>query len=297
MNGVESSRQKNQGGPQFRLRDGSSNRAAGIASYLIPGAAVAVLMLLLIRLQGQIETGAANVASLLPLGYAFAAGMVASVNPCGVLLLPSYISYQLGGATGRASRTSPAQRLSQALVLGGMATLGFVVVLAAVGLVIGAGGRWLVTVFPYAGVVVGGLMSLLGFGLVVTDRQLSVDATKRIASRATGMQERSLSNNFLFGVLYAVGSLSCTLPIFLVVVGSSLTSDGLVGSLGQFVGYALGMGMVLIAVTVGVALFRRAVARGLRMVLPYVHRASAMFLVGAGAYLIYYWIAIGGLLA
>ena len=65
-------------------------------------------------------------------------------------------------------------------------------------------------------------------------------ATKRIASRATEKQERSLSNNFLFGVLYAVGSLSCTLPIFLVVVGGSLASDGLVGSLGQFVGYALG---------------------------------------------------------
>jgi cytochrome c biogenesis protein CcdA len=31
-----------------------------------------------------------------PLGYAFVAGMVASVNPCGFVLLPAYLSYYLG---------------------------------------------------------------------------------------------------------------------------------------------------------------------------------------------------------
>jgi cytochrome c biogenesis protein CcdA len=32
----------------------------------------------------------ANLTELLPVGYAFAAGMVASVNPCGFFMLPSY---------------------------------------------------------------------------------------------------------------------------------------------------------------------------------------------------------------
>ena len=55
-------------------------------------------------------------------------------------------------------------------------------------------------------------------------------------------------------------------------------------------GYALGMGSVLIAVTVGAALFRGAVARWLRGSMLAISRASAMFLVGAGGYLIYYWV-------
>src|SRR5215470_13308669 len=41
----------------------------------------------------------------LPLGYAFVAGMVASVNPCGFVLLPAYLGYYLGdgeSATARA---------------------------------------------------------------------------------------------------------------------------------------------------------------------------------------------------
>ena len=59
----------------------------------------------------------------------------------------------------------------------------------------------------------------------------------------------------------AIGSLSCTLPAFLVVVGSSLASEGFADSLAQFVWYALGMGSILVAVTIGAALFRGAVDR------------------------------------
>jgi hypothetical protein len=45
-----------------------------------------------------------------PLGYAFVAGMIASVNPCGFMLLPAYLGYYLGddpeapGACRRAGR-------------------------------------------------------------------------------------------------------------------------------------------------------------------------------------------------
>jgi cytochrome c biogenesis protein CcdA len=106
---------------------------------------------------------------------------------------------------------------------------------------------------------------------------------------------RGLGNVFLFGVAYAVGSLSCTLPIFLVVVGSSLGSEGWLFSLGQFLGYALGMGTIIFVVTIGAALFRRAMARWLRLVTPYIHRLSTMFLIGAGVYLIYYWVFQAGL--
>jgi cytochrome c biogenesis protein CcdA len=95
---------------------------------------------------------------------------------------------------------------------------------------------------------------------------------------------------FLFGIAYGISSLSCTLPIFLVVVGTALGSGTLLISLAQFMGYALGMGTVLAAITIGTALFREAMERWLRRLMPYVHRVSALFLIGAGIYLIYYWL-------
>jgi cytochrome c biogenesis protein CcdA len=229
-----------------------------------------------------------NLASLLPVGYAFAAGMVASVNPCGALMLPSYIFFQLGTEE---TRTSVTERLLKALRIAIATTAGFTVIFGAVGVVVSAGGRWLTEFFPFAGLVIGLAMLGLGVWLLVSHRSLGILAASRVSVRP----ERTLGNMFMFGIAYAISSLSCTLPIFLVVIGSALGSGGLVVSFAQFLGYALGMGAILAAIAVGTALFREAVERWLRRVLPYVHRLSALFLIGAGVYLIYYWVFEAGL--
>jgi cytochrome c-type biogenesis protein len=267
------------------------NRRAVLLSFLVPIAIVGGLLFVMVSLRDGVEAAVASVAGWLPVGYAFAAGMVASVNPCGFLMLPTYLSYHLGTQEEGYYDQPVGRRLLKALALGLVATAGFLVILAVVGIIISAGGQWLIQVFPYAGVAIGASMALLGLWLLVTRRSLGIMA----ASRVTVSPQRNLRNVFLFGIAYATGSLSCTLPIFLVVVGSSLASQGLVNSFVQFIGYGLGMGAILIAVTIGAALFQGTVARGLRAAMPYVHRMSALFLAGAGAYLVYYWLFIAGL--
>lgn len=278
------------------MKDPTSTKTTGrrlvlAATFVIPAVLVVGLLFLLISFQGGIETTVANLALVLPVGYAFAAGMVASVNPCGVLLLPSYALYQLGTEEADSAQASTAKRALKALLIGGTATAGFIAIFAVAGSILAAGGRWLINVFPYAGLAVGGVMIVLGLWLLVTHRTLGIMAASRVAISP----QRNLGNVFLFGIVYAIGSLSCTLPIFLVVVGGSLANQGLLGALGQFIGYAVGMGTVLIAVTVGTALFRETVSRLLRRIVPHAHRVSALFLVGAGAYLIYYWVFQAGL--
>jgi cytochrome c biogenesis protein CcdA len=240
----------------------------------------------------SVQGGMSTVAAMLPLGYAFGAGMVATVNPCGVLLLPSLVAFYLGRDDG-IGQSAP-QRAGKAFMLGATATLGFVTVFGMVGLIIGAGGRALVGVFPIGGLAVGVLLAGLGLWLSLTGRGFGILA----ASRAMGHVElrddvRSL---FVFGVAYAVTSLACTLPIFLVVAGSALAAGGPIAAAGQFVSYALGMGMVLTTVILGAAFFQAAVQRSLRRVVPYVHRLSAAFLLGAGLFVINYWLTTGGLL-
>jgi cytochrome c biogenesis protein CcdA len=259
---------------------------SGLITLAIPALLVLALIILLIQIQASTEAAAASLVNLLPIGFAFAAGMVASVNPCGFLLLPTYLTYQLGlNEEGYEGRTT-FRKLGNALLLGVIATLGFVVVLSAAGVIVGAGGRWLVNIFPYAGLAIGFAMVGLGAWLIIGKVNLSLLA----ASRLTVSQERSWRNVFLFGMVYAVGSLSCTLPIFLVVVGSGLGSGSFAASLGSFVSYALGMGVVLIAATIASGLLRNSFIHRLRRLIPHIQTASAMFLVGAGAYLIYYWV-------
>ena len=219
----------------------------------------------------------------IPIAYAFSAGMLATVNPCGIALLPAYIAYHLG--LGDESR-STFNRAAHGTFMGVVATAGFVALFGGVGLVITAGGRVLIRMFPYWGLGVGIGLVLLGLFLLLSRRHLGLLAASRIQGPKT---IRGLRGFFLFGIAYALASLSCTLPIFLVVVGSALAAGGFVSGMVQFVSYGLGMGAILIAVTLGVVFFKTVVSQGIRVLMPYVERAGAIALVGAGSYLVYYW--------
>jgi cytochrome c-type biogenesis protein len=251
---------------------------------IVPMLVVVGLLFLLVSYRGGIEAGVANLARLLPLGYVFGAGMVASVNPCGVLLLPSFAFSQLQGEEdGNGKRSA---HLMKSLLRAGLVTLGFVVIFLVVGLLLSVGGRWLTGAFKVLGLLIGIAMVILGLVLLLTHKELGIPALRRlrVESKPTNW------NAFLFGIVYAVSSLSCSLPIFLVVVGTSLAGEDLLSSAGQFVGYALGMGVVVVVVVLGAAFFRQAMLRWLNRAAGYVQRFSALFVLGAGAYLIYYWL-------
>jgi cytochrome c-type biogenesis protein len=272
------------------LGETKGRRRAAVLTFAVPGLLVLGLLTAIVFLRDGLEGAVGQLAALLPVSYAFAAGMVASVNPCGVLMLPSYALYHLG-TVGVEEQRHPFRRLLAAIRVALVVTAGFTAIFALVGGVISAGGQWLVTAFPYAGLLIGAAMLGLGVWLLVGHRTLGIAAAGRI--RIT--PQRSLGNMFLFGVVYAIGSLSCTLPIFLVVVGSALGGRDAAASFSQFLGYALGMGTVILGVTVATALFRRSVSRWLDRLTPYVHRFGSLFLIGAGAYLLVYWIFVVGL--
>src|SRR5438093_10814929 len=98
---------------------------------------------MLTELQGLITNWVAALAALLPFGYAFGAGMVATVNPCGFVMLPAYLSLYLGAQESDFAERSTAARLLRGLSVGLSVSLGFVLLFAAAGLVIAAGGRYL----------------------------------------------------------------------------------------------------------------------------------------------------------
>lgn len=221
--------------------------------------------------------------SLFPaLAFAFTAGMLASVNPCGFAMLPAFLSYQLtsdtDGSPDEVARTLAGLRLSL------FATLGFISIFMAVGAALMLGGRGLISLTPWAALIVGLLLMILGLWSLLTKRELPL----RVPAVDWNYTSRSPRNMVLFGIGYAVASLGCTLPAFLAIVGSALAVQSLAASLTVFLSYALGMGSVLAAVSLGAVLFQGLVAQSLKRVVPYVHTISALALIGAGLYLIYY---------
>lgn len=257
-----------------------------ILSIFISFFVVALLILVLVRNQGNIEDSVARFASYLPIGYAFAAGMVASVNPCGVMMLTSYTFQQIKQKDHQKLARQMSGWLLKTILISGS----FLVLFLGIGLVVSLGNRWVIDAFPIIGLVVGFVMIGIGLWLVITNQTLSLGRKKDIHLRDSS----SLGEAILFGFSYALASLSCTLPIFLVVVGSALGREAALWlGLSQFAAYALGMGFVVLLVFVGAGLFKRALGRWLRNVTPLVHRMSSIFLIGAGVYLVYYWINAG----
>jgi cytochrome c-type biogenesis protein len=93
---------------------------------------------------------------------------------------------------------------------------------------------------------------------------------------------------FLFGISYAVASLSCTIGPFLAVTTSTFRSESWLTGLGVFIAYGVGMGVVIAILTVAVALAKSGVVQRFRNLLPVMNRIAGGLLVVAGAYVAYY---------
>jgi cytochrome c-type biogenesis protein len=212
--------------------------------------------------------------------FAFVAGTVATVNPCGFALLPAYLARRVGAEDG--ARPS-ADAVSRALLVGAVTTAGFMLVFGTIGTAIGLGARELTRALPWAGLVIGVALVLAG-AAVLGGAHLRL-RLPQLRYRSAG---EGLRGDVLFGVGYGTASLSCTLPIFLAATGSAVTGS-LAGSALSFLAYAAGMGTVLTALAVAATLSQQGLARSLRRLVPYVNRTSGALLLLAGAYVVYYW--------
>lgn len=223
----------------------------------------------------------------IPIAFAFSAGVVAAFNPCGVVMLPAYIGYQLGAVS---ETDNPLKAVMQGIGLGLMATAGFVVFSLLAGIAVTATGGYIVSIFPIAGLMVGIMILMAGLWLIITRDHLSLT----IVSRVGLSNRKGYRGVFIFGILYAVSSLGCAFPIFLAAVGilsgNQLGEMKFLESIARFVSYGLGMGLVLTSATLGVVLFRDIVTQFIKRMVPLVGFMGNIFLVFSGLYLVYYWI-------
>ena len=169
----------------------------------------------------------------------------------------------------------------QGLLVGALVTVGFLGFFALVGLPVSYGVGAIARAVPWAGLVTGVALALAGL-LTLLGRHLRLPMHLRVQPR----RERRLGAMLLFGVGYGAASLGCTLPLFLTLVGASLSGGGKITA---FLAYGAGMAVVLMALSVLVALAREGAARAVRPLLPYMNRLAGLLLLASGGYLFYYW--------
>ncbi|MGI9646982.1 MAG: cytochrome c biogenesis CcdA family protein [Acidimicrobiia bacterium] len=217
--------------------------------------------------------------------FAFAAGLLSTVNPCGFAMLPAYLSFFIG--LHEDEELSRRVAVGRALKIGLIMSAGFIAVFGSAGIIIRFGGQaiqdsiasglaW-VALAAGAGVVGLGVWLLMGNTLKV-----------RIPNFRTDTRSEGTGTIFLFGVSYALASLSCAFPIFVGVIAASF-SQSLVEGTGTFLAYAAGMAAVVMVLTVGLALGKERVVHRLRRASHLFDRISGSILVIAGAFIVFYW--------
>jgi cytochrome c-type biogenesis protein len=213
------------------------------------------------------------------LGFAFSAGIVAFFSPCNYPMLPSFISYYLG--RDNEDNIIGKNSMMKGLGVGTITTFGFFTVFGLVGLVISFVGNETIGMYYGAfSIIVGLILIILGF-LMLTKQNLSL-ALPIKAPMKTGFL-----SFYLFGIAYAVASLACVFPVFIMLVFGTLSTQGFIQSFLIFILYTIGMAIPMISVAVAISSSKDIFLNRLNHIIPYVKKISAIILIFAGIYLVY----------
>ncbi|CAM3586401.1 cytochrome c biogenesis protein CcdA [Nocardioides rotundus] len=217
------------------------------------------------------------------LALAFAAGMVAPVNPCGFALLPAWITLSLGDTT---HHTALAGRLARALPSGVALTIGFAGTLVAVGLIVSAGAHAVIKAAPWLGLATG-VVLLLFAGAMLTGRSLGLRLPGIGAKPAA--RGHGVGQSVAYGVGFAGASLSCTFGVLLAVIAQAQATATYTGLIVVFAVYAAGAATVLLLLAIATAIAGTALTRRTASLARYGPTLTAIVLAVTGTYLIWYW--------
>lgn len=213
--------------------------------------------------------------------YSFLLGVLAAVNPCGFVLLPTYLVYYLGAEAQAAG--SRATSVVRALKVGTAVSAGFVSLFLVVGLITRLFTDAIRQNAKYVSLVIG--IVLVGMGI----RMLTGWKPRIITPDIETKRDNTVRSMFTFGVAYAVASIGCTIGFLVSVILGSVGRNGYASGVVSVVLYGLGMGLLVTSLTVAIALAKNGFVRFLRRGLRWFDTVSAVLVTLTGLYLSWYW--------
>ena len=216
------------------------------------------------------------------LATSFTAGLVAAINPCGFVLLPTYLIYFLGMENLRpgVERASMLRAVKVSLAV----SAGFMSIFVVIGAITKVSTDWFVTNARWVALLIGVALVVLGVATLFGYRP------RFVAPRLdVGRRDRSVRSMYVFGLAYAVASIGCTIGPFTAIVLGSFSTKGLRTGIIAIALYGVGMALVVTALTVTLAFANTALLHLLRRGMAWVEQAAGVLLILTGVYLCWYW--------
>ncbi len=215
--------------------------------------------------------------------YSFILGVLAAVNPCGFVLLPTYLIFFLG--TREEPNLKTGERLRRALVVSSGISIGFLAIFFVIGVISRLFTQWIELNAKYASLAIGIVLVIGGA------RMLTGWTPKFAVPQIGGLQTKTFRATVVYGVAYAVASIGCTIGFLTTAVFGSIALHGFVSGVLSILLYGLGMAMLVTALTVSLAFAKTGILTIIKNRLQLIQRLSAIFVTLTGIYLVFYWYA------
>ena len=215
------------------------------------------------------------------LWLSFGSGLLAAVNPCGFVLLPTYLMYFLG-VSGRPGTQRATVR--RALLVSVALSAGFMTVFVIVGGISRLFTDWLNQNAKYLALLIGVALVILGIAMLFGYR-LPFSTPKL----ETGKRDQTIASMYIFGLAYAIASIGCTIGPFSATVLGTIDTDGFFQGVVAIALYGIAMSLLITTLTVTLALAQGGLLKSLRTGMKYVETASAVVMILSGLYLSWYW--------
>lgn len=212
---------------------------------------------------------------------AFVAGVFATFNPCGFAMLPAYLSLAILDSQEVRSRGT---QIAKALKFSGLMGLGIVGVFAIFSLLIFPISTSIQKYLPYVTAFLGFLILVFGAALLFKGPVIM----KKIWNPnvpPTG----SWITYILYGVSFALASISCTIGPFLAVTSTTLGAS-LVDSLLTYLLYGLGFVATISILAIFTALSKDVLIKKIRGAGGVLEKFMGVLMALIGLYLIYFGI-------
>ena len=215
--------------------------------------------------------------------YSFILGVLAAVNPCGFVLLPTYLVFFLG--TREETELTTSERMRRALVVSSGISIGFLAIFFVIGVISRLFTQWIELNAKYASLAIGVVLVIGGA------RMMSGWTPKFAMPQIGGVQTKTFRATVIYGVAYAVASIGCTIGFLTTAVFGSIALHGFISGVFSILLYGLGMAMLVTALTVSLAFAKTGIVTIIKNRLYIIQRLGAILVTLTGIYLVLYWYA------
>lgn len=235
---------------------------------------------------------------------AIVSGFLTFLSPCGIAMVPAYISYYIGRKEKKVKKYTGYRQGFEGARYGFYAALGIISIFVLIGTIITFFSNFIKFLIPWFSMVVGVILIIVGF-LMLFKKTFSLNLPiqiKNLFGKIKPFRDREeksseFSRFYTFGIGYGFAVMSCTLPIFLIIIFNALNAGGILEGILIFLLYSGTTGIGMIVLSTSTALSKDFMLKKFRRIFPYIQKITAIVIILAGLYLIYYQITVNRVFA